>query len=100
MNVWSDFLQAIVVPLIVHNTRNQKPIPTQNQQNDGRDASKLNPRDWARNAAAATNFHLLSTSQRASKMENPHEAEQAVLLERIIKNVVSPSLIDPKTTER
>jgi hypothetical protein len=23
-------------------------------------------------------------------MENPHEAEQAVLLERIIKNVVSP----------
>jgi len=25
-------------------------------------------------------------------MENPHEAEQAVLLERIIKNVVSISL--------
>jgi hypothetical protein len=30
-------------------------------------------------------------------MENPHEAEQAVLLERIIKNVVSGSLI-PKPT--
>jgi hypothetical protein len=25
-------------------------------------------------------------------MENPHEAEQAVLLERIIKNVVSAAL--------
>lgn len=32
---------------------------------------------------------LLQTAEGDGAMENPHEAEQAVLLERIIRNVVS-----------